>query len=380
MIVAGGIYSEVCVAPPSHSLFGSGGRAALALTGLTPSVDLHAFQPARLADEVFPNFEPFGVAVHLYPCADRIHFHYLHPLARPRISPIPLPTAGTVEIEGAKVLRFGCLEGDFRTVAGMAVYDPQSAVAPASFRANGSKAERLAIVLNRAELRAATETSEMSAAASRLREIEGAEIIVVKAGPDGAYIQSHDGLVGHVPAYEASAIHKVGSGDTFSAAFAYYWMQAGQSAVEAVQLASLHTAEYVETRRAIFGPDPAKRRPKKRFAEVSALVVLGREGASARWLLDEALSGLWDLGVTTRIYPGTVADAARDLRKDEVLLLLDPGPALSRAAEVLKPFGQRVIAYCEQSSGDNVEPEASKVEIKRELASALYAVAWASAA
>ena len=378
MIVTGGIYSEICVAPPSHSLFGSGGRAALALTGLTPSVDLHAFQPAKLADEVFPNFEPFGVAVHLYPCADRIHFHYLHPLARPRISPIPLPAAGTVEIEGAKVLRFGCLEGDFKTVAGMAVYDPQTAVAPVAFRANGSTAERLAIVLNRAELRAATGLSEMSAAVSHLREVEGAEIVVVKAGPDGAYVHSDEGLVGHVPAYEASAIHKVGSGDTFSAAFAYYWMQAGKSAIEAVQLASLHTAEYVETRRAIFGADPAMRKPQTRSAEVSALVALGREGASARWLLDEAVSGLGDLGVATRVHPGTIADAASDLRRGEVLLLLDPGTALKDATDVLGTASRSIIVYCEAASDVDAAIKGVTLEIKRELASALYAVAWAS--
>lgn len=378
MIVTGGIYSEICVAPPSHSLFGSGGRAALALTGLMPSVDLHAFQPARLADEVFPNFEPFGVAVHLYPCADRIHFHYLHPLARPRISPIPLPAAGTVEIEGARVLRFGCLEGDFKTVAGMAVYDPQTAVAPAAFRANGSTAERLAIVLNRAELRAATGLSEMSAAVSHLREVEGAEIVVVKAGPDGAYVHNDEGLVGHVPAYEASAIYKVGSGDTFSAAFAFYWMQADKSAVEAVQLASLHTAEYVESRRALFSADPAMRRPQTRSAEVSALVALGREGASARWLLDEAVSGLWDLGVVTRVHLGTIADAASDLRENEVLLLLDPGPSLVTVTGMASHRGRRIIAYCEASRGTNDETERSIVQVENELAAALYAVAWAS--
>ena len=278
-----------------------------------------------------------------------------------------------VEIEGPRVLRFGCLEGEFKAVAGMAVYDPQTAVAPAAFRANGSTAERLAIVLNRAELRAVTGVSEVSAAASLLREVDGAEIVVVKAGPDGAYVHSDAGLVGHVPAYEASAIHKVGSGDTFSAAFAYYWMQAGKSAVEAAQLASLHTAEYVETRQAVFGADPAMRRPQTRSREVSALVALGREGASARWLLDEAVSGLWDLGVATRVHLGSIADAASDLRHGEVLLLLDPGAALQGEVEVLGTLEGRVIAYSEV----NVEAEASTVTIKTELVTSLYAVAWA---
>ena len=375
MIVAGGIYSEVCVSPPSHSLFGSGGRAALALTGFTPHVELHAFQPARLADEVYPNFEPFGVDVHLYPSADRVHFRYLHPLARPRISPIPLPTAGSVEVKGEAVLRFGCLEGDFRIKGETVVYDPQTAVAPAAFRANGSTADRLAIVLNRAELKAATASSEMSVAVQILREADGAEVVIVKAGPDGAYVYEAGVLVGHIPAYEASAIHKVGSGDTFSAAFAYYWMRGGRSALDSARFASLHTAEYVETRRPIFRAESLERQPKASSAATSALVALGREGASAEWLLDEAMNGLWDLGVTARVHEGAFPDAPHCLRDDEVLLLLDPGQFAASIAEACTVLERRVVAYCEAPLG--VDVSANTIDVKRELTAALYAVAWA---
>jgi len=377
MIVAGGIYSEVCVAPPSTSLFGSGGRAALALTGLIKAVELHAFQPARLADEVYPNFEPFGVDVHLYPSSDRVHFHYLHPLARPRISPIPLPAAGSVGVQGKAILRFGCLEGDFRVVGEMAVYDPQTAVAPVPFRANGSAAKRLAIVLNRAELRAVTAVSDMAAAAQSLCEKDGAEVAVVKAGPNGAYVFESGILIGQIPAYEASAIHKVGSGDTFSAAFAYYWMHSGQSALESVRLASLHTAEYVETRRAVFRADVVERQPLVRAPGTSALVALGRHGASGQWLLDEAMSGLWDLGVDARVHEGELANAPESLRDGEVLLLLDPGARAGPVAKKCVPKGQRVVAYCEASLGEISAAAATVLDVKAELAAALYAVAWA---
>ena len=377
MIVAGGIYSEACVAPASVALFGSGGRAALALTGLTPKVVLHAFQPARLADEVYPNFEPFGVEVRLYPSTDRVHFHYLHPLARPRISPVPLPTAAPVEVSGGEILLFGCLEGQFRATGGLVVYDPQTSVSPRPFKENGSSANRLAVVLNRAELAASSGKPSIDEGVQVVRERDGADVVIVKAGPDGAYVFDAGELVGTAPAYEASAIHKVGSGDTFSAAFAFYWMKGACSPLEAARLASLHTADYVETRRPTLNPLVADRKPMVRSANRSALVAIGRHGASAAWLVDETLSGLWDLGVRTRLYEGKPADAFEAVEEGETLLLLDPEPPVLDALAADPKRGSRVVVYSERLLVAQSGPARPSFKVETDLATALYTLAWA---
>lgn len=269
------------------------------------------------------------------------------------------------------MLRFGCLEGEFRVAGDTVVYDPQTAISPELFHSNGSSANRLATVLNKAELRALTQTSDIAAGAQALSEVDASDVVVVKAGPDGAYVFEGGKLIGQVPAYEASAIHKVGSGDTFSAAFAFYWMTAGIEPVEAARRASLHTADYVETRRSVFQAAVPDRQPLLRSGNSAALVALGRAGATASWLLDEALAGLWDLGVPARVHDGALSDVFTALRNGEALLLLDPPAAFLHAD------GHRMgrsVAYVETAEA----AETPLVDVERDLATALYRVAWKS--
>ena len=131
--------------PPRVTLLGSGGRAALSLVGLRDDIELHTFHPRSLEQDVALNFEAMGVSVTVYATPCRHTFEYLHPLARPRIVPFPSRDVVSVAVEAREVLRFGCLEGDFRVTAKRAVYDPQSGAGPAAFGENGSRAERLAI-------------------------------------------------------------------------------------------------------------------------------------------------------------------------------------------------------------------------------------------
>ena len=126
LLIAGGVYAEACVTPARVALLGSGGRAALALVGLSDNIELHTFHPrGRSKQDVALNFEPMGVSVTVHAAPYRHIFEYLHPLARPRIVPLPSRDVVSVAIEAREVLRFGCLEGDFRVTAKQAVYDPR---------------------------------------------------------------------------------------------------------------------------------------------------------------------------------------------------------------------------------------------------------------
>jgi hypothetical protein len=381
MIVAGGVYLETCSTPASSLLMGSAGRAALALVGLTDRIRLHAFQPHERALEVYPNFEPLGIEVMLHPSPARIAFHYLYPLARPRISPVPLPESGTVEVTGKTVLRFGCLEGDFRVNAVRAVYDPQSAVAPSPFGQNGSRAERLAIVLNRAELRETARQAELESAARFVLERDGAEVVVVKSGPVGAYILARGEPMQHVPAFESRAVHKVGSGDIFSAAFTYYWASLDMPAAEAAKLASLHAADYVESRLLPLQTPPSDRSPMQVRSAGGVLVWASPVGASGRWIHDEAMSALRDIapGSLSLLTLAEAGQPAPETPFHTVLILAQALEANAMAyASKARARGQAVVVYLETASDQQCRSlEALGCIMEADLATALYRATWA---
>lgn len=372
MIVAGGVYLEHCISPPSDSLLGSAGRAALGLSGLTVGVELHTFFPAQFADQVPANFEPFGVAVYMHPSPSRIGFEYLHPMARPRVYPVPLPKAGTVDVSSDVVLRFGCLEGDFRVKARAAVYDPQTATAPVLFSENGSAAERLALILNRAELFALTGVDDLSVAAEGLLQRERATTVVIKSGPAGAFIFA-DGAKHHVPAFESRGVFKIGSGDVFSAAFAHYWAERNHAPEVAAKLASLHVAEYVETRRLVFVP-PRERSPLAIRPASKVGVWCSGQGASNLWLRHEILTGLADLGLIAEPIDSTVDWPYNVL----FIALLGADSVLDDLIATAHDYRMPIVIY-----GENLDPaqcarfEDDRLSLHTDLATALYSAAWA---
>lgn len=387
MIVAGGVYVETCATPPSHTLMGSAGRAAVALVG-REFVQLHTFHPPELADDVSVNFVPLGIEVRVHASRARVEFEYLHPLARPRVSPVPLPASGSAAISGMSVLRFGCLEGDFVVDAATAVYDPQSNAAPDRFRENGSRAERLALVLNAVEARLLSGRSDLSAAATDLMLADGAQVVVVKDGPAGAHVFEADRDAVHVPAFEARNAHKVGSGDVFSAMFAHLWSRGEASAVEAAHAASRHAAHYVSTR-VLPCPDvlpPAA--PRVMRPGLRVLVLADADTTPSVWLVGEALDGLRQLGARAahvrtdarhaqdRTHAESVASVPWDEWDVVVALIVSPDDAALRAASVAIGHGKRVVAFAERAEA----ADAARLEgcdVRGDLASSLYGSAWA---
>lgn len=246
--VVGGVYRERCVKPFWDEVFGSGGRAASAIARMGTHVELHAYADA-LNKEVFlarAALEDF----HFQPTMiDRsLSFDYHHGLDVPRISTsddLQKPLHVTAE----NGVRFGMLEGDAIVYADCAVYDPQNVASPAHFGANGSRAKRLALVLNRAEAAVLAGLPKASTAelASALRKQAAANVVVIKQGPLGAFVL--EGRARHkVPAYQSARVWKIGSGDAFVAQFAHRWLVEGRSAAESADFASRATAFYCETR------------------------------------------------------------------------------------------------------------------------------------
>ncbi len=247
--IVGGVYVEKCVEPYWNEVFGSAGRAAMALADQIPDVRLHAFRSPELAAELDNLAFISGARLEGPEMGRPISFDYMHSLADPRITPRPdaIPDLGCLAVEDDIVLRFGMLEGNARVTARKAVYDPQSAFDPRPFTENGSRAEQLALVVNSFEGRRLTGVQEPDEIVDRLLQDHSAEVVVLKMGGRGALVAWSDQRR-MIPAYRSERVWKLGSGDVFSAAFLKFWAVDDLSPDVAADLSSRAVSRYAATR------------------------------------------------------------------------------------------------------------------------------------
>lgn len=247
--VVGGVYREYCVHPRWNDIFGSAGRAALAIANMGMPVVLHSFMDQD-AQEVLSGKGVYLDSFEMQPSQVQrtVGFRYLHDLATPVISDVPQSPFGTLSVKEQKVVRFGMLDGDAEVHAEWAVYDPQNVHEGKSFGENGSTAKHLALVLNSWEAAhmAGQPGATAAVVAPLLAAQQNAEVVVIKMGPQGAYVWTAAAQT-QVPAYRTSRVWKVGSGDCFVAHFANAWMGEGRTPAEAAARASLATAYYCDT-------------------------------------------------------------------------------------------------------------------------------------
>ena len=319
LTVVGGVYYERCEWPEWNMIFGSGGRAAIAATSVVDKVRLRSYASNDVVRKFSTSAELYGFEFLSTPVPRQVSFDYVHPLAIPTIR----PTFGTIAqntpitVEDETVLRFGMLEGTAVVKAKTCIYDPQAAFAPEHFSANGSSAERLAIVANAGEIRSLSGRADPSAAARKLLADSKAEVVVVKSGLDGAIVVtagSHD----VVPAYRTSSSFTIGSGDVFAAAFASFWGVDGRDPVTACRLASLAVADYIEDRSLPIRTADALTATRREALKPNRdrIYLAGPFFTMAqRWLIDEARRCLGDAGLTVfspfhEIGPGPAEEVA----------------------------------------------------------------------
>lgn len=389
--VVGGVYHERCEWPAWDMIFGSGGRAATAISSVVDKVWLYAYASDDAVRRFSSTVALHGLEFRPTPVSRQLSFDYVHPLAAPTIRPAfgTIVQNAPIKVEGRTVLRFGMLEGTAVVKANTCVYDPQNTFAPEPFHANGSSAERLAIVANAGEIRSMSGAADAADGARKLLKASKAQVVVVKSGLDGAIVVTAD-REETVPAFRTESSFTIGSGDVFAAAFAAFWGVEGRDPVDASRRASLAVADYVEDMslpiRNADALGSTQRDPLKPSRD--RIYLAGPFFTMAqRWLIDEARRGLADVGMTVfspfhEIGPGPAeeiapADIAAIVECQAVFAILD-GLDSGTVYEVgyARALGKPVIAFSQNVSEEDLKMiQGSGCHVIHDFATAILAAA-----
>jgi len=393
--VAGGTYLEDCREPHWFELYGSGLRAALALAHIRTPVALSTCIGADQQKVLQAKAGHFDTTLRDIPAT--VVFEYLHPLSKPVLAPDSVVRGLTrnpirFEVTGENVIRFGMIEGTAKVKAKMAVYDPQSPGDPRPFVENGSAAERLAVVANRAEARILSGENHPEAACLALSQ--GAEVAIVKCGAHGCWV-GHGGQATRVPAFRTQRVFPIGSGDIFTALFARGWMELGLSPFEAAMLASKGTAFYVETRGfpsvdTLKASDRMALEPLEPAEHKRVYLAAPFFNLSQRWLVEEFRLTLREAGLTvfSPVHDVGRGDANTVYRQDidglkkcgVVLACLDGlDPGTIYEVGYAHSLGLPVIAFASAEREEDLKmPVGGGCERADDFATAQYLTVWAA--
>lgn len=396
MKVSGGFYWESMLDPQHRANLGSGLRAAAALSALSHNIEFHTYAADDEQLELHAVATSYDIVVHRTKREQCIGFEYLHGCAAPTLSPDlrDISSCPEIHVEGEIVVRFGMLEGSAIVDAVRCVFDPQSEVAPEHFHANHSRAKHLAIVLNAREATVLTGKNKPEAAAKYLLREENCKAVIVKCGIRGAFVATPE-KEDWIPIYLTNKIFTLGSGDIFTAAFAYRWAKQRKSALESARYASLATAFYCQNR---FLPLPPNHQLLARN-EYRAFTPTKKAGAiylaapffslGERWIVEQLRNALLDadLKVFSPLHDvgfGSATSVAsadlRGLQKTAVVLALVDGADPGTIFEVgyARARGIPVVALSTKppAKNDLTMLEGTNCHIVHDIATAIYRAGW----
>lgn len=256
LTVIGGTYFEHRKDTNKTELWGSGLRGACALVDHEKISFISCIGKEDVAKGEF-QCAGFGVDATFHEIPTTVTFIYDHPLKLETFRPYNVykNPIQLDRISCTNALYYGMIEAEIALDGDYVVYDPQNGK---SFKSTGSTAKHLAIVLNRSE---AYETSgiddsvDLESVGRQIMHEEKAEVLIIKNGVHGALVFAN-GKISRVPIYQADKINSIGSGDIFSASFAWKWIAEKMQAHEAAMLASQYTAQYCNDRQLPLTKDP----------------------------------------------------------------------------------------------------------------------------
>ena len=221
---------------------------------------------------------------------------------------------------------------------------------------------------------------------------EKAEVIIIKLGALGLKILTKS-ISQFLESYKTSNVWPIGSGDVFSAIFAYYWFNNPSDPLNAAIIASKTTAYYVDN---IYLPIDLtlveKQSYEKLFAQENArqLYLAGPFfNLSERWLIEEAYKYLTHAGIKVfsplhnvgRGLANEVVDKDLDgLNKCEVIFAivdnLDSGTLFEIGYAVSK--NKKIIILNQKETAEDLKVMVgTNCLIEKDFVTAIYKTIWA---
>lgn len=397
LTIVGGTYIEYCQEPEEEELWGSGLRAAAALSDKDFDVEFKScIGKEELGNAKFI-CNTFNIKYEFQLIAETVTWEYYHPLSKPRAYSSFLKEPRIhIHIEAETVLYYGMAEADIKVNADYLVYDPQNGV---PYMQTESVAKHLALVLNKKEaisLAGLDEKEEDLLKIGRILLTEtNADVIVIKNGASGGLvIEPSDSST--FPVYFANTVWPIGSGDIFSAAFAWKWAIEKQSPVEAAKLASQYTASYCATRvlplsKALSFNEciPIKEKKTKIYLAGPFFTI------SERWIINElrntllefdndVFSPLHDVGLIGKGDSITaineiVSKDLSGLEKSDVVLAVADNSDLGTIFEIGYAVAnkKRIVILAENLNPNSLTMlEGSDCILVRDLPTAVYRASW----
>jgi len=397
LTVIGGTYVELCREPEYEELWGSGLRGACALADKGFKIQFFSCIGKLEKPSVEHTCIAFGISPTWYMVDETVIWNYYHPLAKPTAysSVLVKDIVNLPNIEAETILYYGMIEATVKVKGAYIVYDPQNGK---NFNSTGSTAEHLAIVLNKKEallLSGMEAEDDLVKIGKHLLSKEKAEVVIIKNGSDGGIVVDHSGISAF-PIFATETVWPIGSGDIFSAAFAWKWAIEKMPPRNAAYLASQFTAQFCETKvlPLPLSPNLASAIPikaKKNFVYLAGPFFTIAE----RWLINEirnalldfdneVFSPLHDVGVpacksTVEISQELASADLQALDKTNVLLAIASGNDVGTMIEIGYAIAKkkRIIVLAENlNPTDLTMLEGSNCIIVSDISSAVYKASW----
>jgi len=394
--IIGGSYVENCIDPSYSELYGSGLRAAAALSQKGFEITFYSLISEDLKDLAELKSKTFGYHCNYRTISSTIEFDYYHPLALPeiinydRMSPIHQLDIS----EYGDFLCYGMLEANFVFQGDYVVYDPQNFK---SFKETGSKAKHLAIILNKKEALhfASTKSNNLSIIGNEILHTENAEVVVIKNGVKGALVINREGIF-EIPIFATTYVWPIGSGDIFSAIFAWQWIIEKKSASEAAFYASKMTANFCQSIQLPVHESIETLLPREIKKGTNKIYLAGPFFTVAdRWLVNEIRNILIDFGnnVFSPCHDVGILDSKKQdsesikiakqdldaLTKCDSILAIVSGLDAGTLFEVgfAKAIDKRVIILAQNvNANDLTMLIGTECEITSDLSTAIYMASW----
>lgn len=391
LTIVGGTYLELCQEPAWAELYGSGLRAAAALAGNVPSISFHSCVGKDFIATAEFNATAYGFTADFKQIRETVRFSYHHPLAQPFIHPASIldqPKIQLPTITADTILVYGQVEASVPVVGGYVVYDPQNHV---PWRDTHSTAEHLALVLNRNEallLSGLEDENDLIKVGTTLLANEKAEVVIIKNGSQGAWVVEQSGTQ-LVPVFKTSSVWSIGSGDIFSAVFAWKWAVEKLPAPTAARLASQYTAHFCQYKVLPLPAQPSALealQPKP----VGQLVYLAGPffTMAERWLINELRNKLLEFG--NRVFSPlhdvgegpphqVVAPDIAGIREADVILAVATGLDTGTIFEIgfARALEKRVVVFAENTTEHDLTMLiGTDCEITNDFTTAVYRTSW----